>query len=673
MLFTVIIPTNNRPGRLAKCLSALRIQTIGPELFEIIVVDDCSTLEINGTFQWPGDAPALRMIRHSTRKGPAAARNTGARSATGEYLAFTDDDCCPNPDWLAELCMASKKHPDKLLGGRVENSEPNNIAAKFNQALVTTLQELTFERPNWFFTSNNLCVAAQQFQSLGGFDELFLEAAGEDREFCHRWRLSGRTMSAIQSAVVYHFHPQSIRGFWAMHQRYGIAARKLHELEPGMRIPTALLVATLLRRGFWWATALSQAAIASGYFLRSSVVHSRHRSERSMKIDQLLLLDPELGNPGGHYASYAETLQRACVQQNMGFSALGGHRARLPAFDPINAEWVPRLVGGALVNPFIGAWRMEKQLHTHASGRLTPGTLVIAATANHRHYGALSCWMESLSEKAAPMLLVILRFPEYDWKSGKWYATTHLTRRGLARLESTARRREIRLIADSELLAAEYQRLTALPVTALPIPHMLPERLPQARTGDIMRIGYFGEARREKGFNLLVEAIDILAKSYRDTEFELVVQSYVREGYESQACTEGCARLKTCRLANFRVLEGSLDKEHFYQEFLACDAVLMPYIEERYKTRSSGVFTDAVAAGISVITTRGTWMHEQLAKGSGAGLTFPDGDASGLADSIIEMVQRRGEMHIKAGNGARNWRELHNPLRFLDAIKKLFA
>ena len=177
--------------------------------------------------------------------------------------------------------------------------------------------------------------------------------------------------------------------------------------------------------------------------------------------------------------------------------------------------------------------------------------------------------MESLSEKAAPMLLVILRFPEYDWKSGKWYATTHLTRRGLARLESTARRREIRLIADSELLAAEYQRLTALPVTALPIPHMLPERLPQARTGDIMRIGYFGEARREKGFNLLVEAIDILAKSYRDTEFELVVQSYVREGYESQACTEGCARLKTCRLANFRVLEGSLDKEHFYQEFLA--------------------------------------------------------------------------------------------------------
>jgi GT2 family glycosyltransferase len=225
------------------------------------------------------------MIRHSTRKGPAAARNTGARSAAGEYLAFTDDDCCPNPDWLAELCMASKKHPGKLLGGRVENGEPENNAAKFNQALVNTLQELTFEKPNWFFTSNNLCVEAQLFHGLGGFDELFLEAAGEDREFCLRWRLSGRTMSAIQSAVVYHFHPQSMRGFWAMHQRYGIAARKLHAREPGMRIPTALLVATLLRRGFWWATALSQAAIAYGYFLSSSAVHSGHRSERSRRID----------------------------------------------------------------------------------------------------------------------------------------------------------------------------------------------------------------------------------------------------------------------------------------------------------------------------------------------------------------------------------------------------
>lgn len=287
MLFSVVIPTYNRPTPLADCLSALRVQTIWPANFEIIVVDDGSTPSATSRLVqcWPDDAPRLRVIRQSTRKGPAAARNIGANAAAGEYLAFTDDDCRPNPDWLAGLYHALLAHPSELLGGRVENGEPGNPAASFNQALVTALQEITSGRPNWFFSSNNFCLAARQFHDFRGFDESFPEAAGEDREFCLRWQRSSRAMRAVPAAIVYHHHPQSMRACWDMHYRYGQGARRLHQREAsGVRIPTAALIATLLRRGFWWTTILSQAAVAFGYLGWPSAVMVR------LAISSLILL-----------------------------------------------------------------------------------------------------------------------------------------------------------------------------------------------------------------------------------------------------------------------------------------------------------------------------------------------------------------------------------------------
>src|SRR5262245_23166877 len=144
-------------------------------------------------------------------------------------------------------------------------------------------------------------------------------------------------------------------------------------------------------------------------------------------------------------------------------------------------------------------------------------------------------------------------------------------------------------------------------------------------------------------------------------------------GFEEQGCAVARARLAARKRANVRVLDGVLGTHRFYQEFLACDAVLMPYDAERYRTRNSGVFTDAVAAGMSVIATRGTWMQEQLARGFGAGLTIPDGDAAALASAMVEMAQRRDEMTRDAETAAANWGELHDPQRFVGALANLFC
>lgn len=92
---SVIIPTHNRSGCLKLAIASVLNQTY--QDFEIIVVDDASndnTVEIVETF----NEERIKYIRHEKCKGPAGARNTGVKNASGKYVAFLDDD----DEWLPQ-------------------------------------------------------------------------------------------------------------------------------------------------------------------------------------------------------------------------------------------------------------------------------------------------------------------------------------------------------------------------------------------------------------------------------------------------------------------------------------------------------------------------------------------------------------------------------------------
>src|SRR5690606_26721604 len=104
---SVVIPTYRRPDLLERCLSALCLQTLAAEKFEIVVVHDgpcpkfvAQTSALACTHTASG-GPALHAFATRTRRGPAAARNLGIRQAQGELVAFTDDDTIPDSGWLA--------------------------------------------------------------------------------------------------------------------------------------------------------------------------------------------------------------------------------------------------------------------------------------------------------------------------------------------------------------------------------------------------------------------------------------------------------------------------------------------------------------------------------------------------------------------------------------------
>jgi GT2 family glycosyltransferase len=188
MLISVVIPTFQRPESLRRCLELIGKQTLPREDFEVIVTDDSpdSTSHdmVREAFPWV-------QWTQGPKKGPAANRNHGASESKGEWIAFVDDDCEPVIGWLAAIC--SQREVDVVEGKTVCPSERD-----------TPFEEKVENLRGGVFWSCNLAVRRLVFVRLGGFDEDFLEAGGEDMEFA--WRIAGNRLRTrfVPGALVEH-------------------------------------------------------------------------------------------------------------------------------------------------------------------------------------------------------------------------------------------------------------------------------------------------------------------------------------------------------------------------------------------------------------------------------------------------------------------------------------
>jgi GT2 family glycosyltransferase len=229
-LFTVVIPTYRRPGRLAECLAALALLDYPSERFEALVVAD---EEGEGSLPAPledaASRPLVRFLRQP-HSGPAVARNTGAREARGRYLAFTDDDCAPARDWLAKLEAGFTATRADVVGGRTVNGLPGNLFSEASQLLLEHVYRYYNADPcaPRFFASNNLAVQTDAFRRIGGFDPSYGLAGGEDRDLCDRLVHAGGSLVYRKDAVVAHSHELSLSRFWRQHQWYGQGAYRFH-------------------------------------------------------------------------------------------------------------------------------------------------------------------------------------------------------------------------------------------------------------------------------------------------------------------------------------------------------------------------------------------------------------------------------------------------------------
>lgn len=225
-VISVVVPTYRRPASLTQLLVALRAQRYPREQFELVLVNDDSDHPIDDIVAGFRDALDITLLDVSHR-GCGSARQAGVLRARGRWLAFTDDDCRPAPDWLAQLDAAARSAPGAAIGGTVVNGLKNNLFSEATQCLLDALDaRLNAGEAVRFYPTNNLTFPADDFRAIGGMNTAWpATVAGEDRELCARWVASGRRIVRAAQCIVHHHHALTARTFARQHFFYGRGAR----------------------------------------------------------------------------------------------------------------------------------------------------------------------------------------------------------------------------------------------------------------------------------------------------------------------------------------------------------------------------------------------------------------------------------------------------------------
>lgn len=240
MELSVVIPTYRRPDLLRRCLDSLRLQDLDQHRFEVVVVDDGS-----------GDATAdvlaaasenVVALTQPRNAGPAAARNRGIQTATGELVLFLDDDVAAAPDLLSTHLEIHRQHDDPLLGvlGRID-WDPSLEMTPFMHWLDTSglqfaydtwLREGPVEPPYGAFYTANLSMRRELLTAESGFDERFPYPAFEDIELAFRLAKRGFHLDYRPAARGFHTRAMAVRGFRNRMRKVGESAELIRRAAP---------------------------------------------------------------------------------------------------------------------------------------------------------------------------------------------------------------------------------------------------------------------------------------------------------------------------------------------------------------------------------------------------------------------------------------------------------
>ena len=178
-------------------------QSLHGDDYEIIVADDAAEQTTEALVrllasQQDGHGPVLHYVAVQGRRGPAAARNCGWRQAQSDVIAFTDDDCVPDRDWLRNG-LAVFQYGVAAAWGRLRMPLPEQPTDYERDAARLADAQ--------FVTANCFCTRAA-LQACGGFDERFTAAWREDSDlFFSLLERSARIVQAPDAVVVHPIRP----------------------------------------------------------------------------------------------------------------------------------------------------------------------------------------------------------------------------------------------------------------------------------------------------------------------------------------------------------------------------------------------------------------------------------------------------------------------------------
>ena len=229
---------------LAEALESLRSQTLPPDQFEVIVIDDCSTDDTQAMLLAFQATVPFRMVCHRLDKnvGAVPARNIAVRLTQAPVLAFTDSDCRVVPEWLATGLGALSKNPEiGFVSGSVKN-KPGQRVNFFSIGVAGGGGE------DPIYPTCNIMYRSEVFWSVNGFDErAYLRNSGgvpvecADADLAWRCKEAGHKNLFVPEMIVYHEVRQGTVGAWLAVQMRFLMLPELLRRHEGLR-----------ERLMWW-------------------------------------------------------------------------------------------------------------------------------------------------------------------------------------------------------------------------------------------------------------------------------------------------------------------------------------------------------------------------------------------------------------------------------------
>jgi GT2 family glycosyltransferase len=277
---SIIVCTHERPRDLAGCLDSLVALRIDAE---VIVVDSASRVPCRELVDGYREAlPSLRYL-YVYEPGLSRARNAGVAAASGEIVAFIDDDASPQPGWDEQICRAFADHPRAgCVGGacvaRFAAGRPRWLSARLLQLSSITRWGGRARQPRssaeWPFGANlafrlDALAAAGQFSVALGRVGGSLRS-GEDSDMVERMIACGWEVWLEPSAVVLHtVHPERCRSSFYWRRLWWAGVSRANA--PSLRVAVRLAAAAPIRMGLWLLTRdryyLYRTAESVGYFV----------------------------------------------------------------------------------------------------------------------------------------------------------------------------------------------------------------------------------------------------------------------------------------------------------------------------------------------------------------------------------------------------------------------
>lgn len=222
---SVVVCTHNGARTIRDCCEGL-FELDYPN-FEVLVVDDGSSDQAANIASEYG----FRVIRKN-HGGLSNARNTGLKEATGEIVAYIDDDAYPDPDWLSYVVATFLNTQHAGVGGpNLTPSDDGPIADCVANSPGNPTHVLLTDEEAEHIPGCNMAFRKAALEEIGGFDPQFW-IAGDDVDVCWNLRQRGYSLGFNPAAVVWHHRRNSVRTFWKQQVNYGKAEGMLEKKWP---------------------------------------------------------------------------------------------------------------------------------------------------------------------------------------------------------------------------------------------------------------------------------------------------------------------------------------------------------------------------------------------------------------------------------------------------------